>query len=114
MKAMPGVKIVDMGIRMGLNGVDNGALFFSNVRIPLVNMMNRYSDVSPDGKFTSETNHIPSRFFKVTERLLSGRLCIASLAMGATRSTLYIGIKYAMQRMGVGASGKSDTPIFDY
>lgn len=96
MKPMSGVTIVDMGLKMGLNGVDNGALFFDKVRVPRENMMNRYSDVDENGNFTSETSHIPSRFFKVTERLLSGRLCIASLAMGATRSSIYIGIKYAM------------------
>ncbi|TNV81297.1 hypothetical protein FGO68_gene5783 [Halteria grandinella] len=114
MDAMPGVRIVDMGIKMGLNGVDNGALFFKDVRVPREYLMNRYSDVSEGGVFKSETQNIPSRFFKVTERLLSGRLCIASLCMGATRACLYIGIKYAMQRLGVGASGLSDTPIYDY
>jgi acyl-CoA oxidase len=77
-------------------------------------MMNRYSDVDAEGNFKSETQNIPSRFFKVTERLLSGRLCIASLCMGATRATLYIAIKYAMQRLSIGPSGKSDTPIFQY
>ena len=61
--------------------------------------MNRYSDVDEKGTFTSETANIPSRFFKVTERLLSGRLCIASLCMGATRATLYIAMKYSMQRL---------------
>lgn len=110
----PGVRIVDMGVKMGQNGVDNGALFFDNVRIPRVNMMNKYSDVDEKGNFTSETDKIPSRFFKVTERLISGRLCIGSLCMGATRSCLYIGIKYAMQRLGVGPTGESDTPIFNY
>jgi len=35
-----------MGYKIGLNGVDNAALKFKNVRIPLENMMNRYSDVS--------------------------------------------------------------------
>jgi acyl-CoA oxidase len=55
MKPMPGVNIVDMGIKMGLNGVDNGALFFDKVRVPRVNMMNRYSDVDEKGNFTSET-----------------------------------------------------------
>lgn len=113
-KVMPGVKIVDMGVKMGLNGVDNGALFFNNVRIPREYMLNKYGDVDAEGNFKSETKNIPSRFFKVTERLVSGRLCIASLCMGATRSCLYIGIKYAMQRLGVGASGLSDTPIFNY
>jgi acyl-CoA oxidase len=89
-------------------------LFFDNVRIPRENMMNKYSDVQPDGTFTSETAHIPSRFFKVTERLVSGRLCIASMALGATRACLYIAIKYAMQRLGAGPTGLSDTPIFNY
>jgi len=55
MKPMPGVSIVDMGVKMGLNGVDNGALFFNQVRVPRVNMMNRYSDVDEKGNFTSET-----------------------------------------------------------
>lgn len=34
-----------MGFKMGLNGVDNAALKFHNVRVPRVNMMNRYCDV---------------------------------------------------------------------
>ena len=77
--------------------------------------MNRYADIDPNtGNFISDTPSIASRFFKVTERLLSGRLVIASLAMGATRAALYIAIKYARQRLGVGESGESDTPIFNY
>ena len=95
-QVMPGVKIVEMGLKLGLNGVDNGALFFNNVRIPRENMLNKYSDVDEKGTFHSGTKNIPSRFFKVTERLVSGRLCIASFAMGGTRACLYIGIKYAM------------------
>jgi acyl-CoA oxidase len=55
MKPMLGVSIVDMGIKMGLNGVDNGALMFKDVRIPREHMMNRYSDVDALGNFKSET-----------------------------------------------------------
>jgi acyl-CoA oxidase len=62
---MKGVTIVDMGMKMGLNGVDNGALFFDKVRVPRENLMNRYSDVDEKGNFTSETQNIPSRFFEV-------------------------------------------------
>ena len=50
----------------------------------------------------------------MTEKLLSGRLCIASMAVGASRSCLYIAITYAQQRMAVGPKGESDTPIFAY
>lgn len=55
MQPMKGVTIVDMGMKMGLNGVDNGTLFFDKVRVPRENLMNRYSDVDEKGNFTSET-----------------------------------------------------------
>jgi acyl-CoA oxidase len=42
-----------MGWRIGLNGVDNGALQFSNVSIPRENMMNKYCDVTEEGEFKS-------------------------------------------------------------
>ncbi len=42
-----------MGEKFGLNGVDNGRLKFDNVRIPRENMLNKFSEVDQDGKFTS-------------------------------------------------------------
>lgn len=45
MQPLPGVTINDMGVKFGLNGVDNAALKFSKVRIPRENMMNKYADV---------------------------------------------------------------------
>ena len=36
------------------------------------------------------------------------------MAVGASRSCLYIAITYAQQRMAVGPKGESDTPIFAY
>lgn len=49
-----GVSITDMGVKMGVNGVDNAALTFDNVRIPRENMMNRYTDVNEKGEFKTE------------------------------------------------------------
>ena len=46
LKLMPGVRVEDMGHKIGLNGVDNAKLFFDNVRVPRENLLNRYSDVS--------------------------------------------------------------------
>jgi acyl-CoA oxidase len=51
--------IVDMGMKFGLNGVDNAALKYNKVKIPLENMMNRYADVTPEGEFKSEVKGIP-------------------------------------------------------
>ena len=95
MQPLAGVTINDMGVKFGLNGVDNAALKFKSVRIPRENMMNKYADVDPAGNFHSDVKLIPQRFFKVTERLLSGRLCIAGMSLGAQKAALYIAIKYA-------------------
>ena len=53
MKILPNVLVEDMGHKMGLNGVDNAKLTFKNVRVPKDNLLNKYSDVSDDGKFHS-------------------------------------------------------------
>jgi len=46
MRPLPGVTVVDMGVKMGLNGVDNARLRFDNVRVPRLNLLNR--SVVPD------------------------------------------------------------------
>ena len=48
---LPGVSIRDMGIKFGVNGVDNAVLSFKDVRIPRINMMNKYNDVDKSGTF---------------------------------------------------------------
>ena len=85
---LKGLTITDMGHKMGLNGVDNAALTYNKVRIPREYMMNRYADVTPEGEFKSDVKLVPQRFFKVTERLLSGRICIAAMCIGAQKSCL--------------------------
>lgn len=62
----PNVEIHDMGYKMGLNGIDNAALKFHNVKIPRENLMNRYCDVSENGEFKHDVKGIQQRFFKVT------------------------------------------------
>ena len=51
--------INDMGVKMGLNGVDNAALKYNQVRIPRENMMNKYADVDEKGEFHSDVKFIP-------------------------------------------------------
>ena len=40
-----------MGIKMGLNGIDNAKISFDNVRVPRENLLNKESEVSMFTKF---------------------------------------------------------------
>jgi len=68
-----------MGHKMGLNGVDNAKLSFDNVRVPRENLLNRYSDVSPDGKFTSSIGGGRQRFLTVADQVRSNGLFVSPL-----------------------------------
>ena len=103
-----------MGAKIGVNGVDNAILRFTNVRIPRVNMLSKYCDVDANGNFQSKIKKPSARFFAVTERLLSGRVCIAAIALGGTRGCLYVAIKYSQQRKSIGPEGLSTVPIMHY
>ena len=95
MKPCKGVMIEDMGWKIGLNGIDNGRLSFKNVRIPREAMLNRQNDVTADGKFVSDIKKVSARFFKVADRLLSGRLCISAMSLGALKMVLFHAIRYS-------------------
>lgn len=103
-----------MGYKMGLNGIDNGRLIFTNVVVKREAMLNKLNDVTEQGKFVSDIKKPSNRFFKVADRLLSGRLCISAMNMAACKATIAGTVRYMQQRLGVGPSGESDFPIFNF
>ena len=118
MKVKDNVKIWDMGYKIGLNGIDNAALWFDNVRIPQDNLLDTISQITPEGEFVStiedKSVRKRKRFIKLADQLLSGRVCISSMCLGSTKMVLASTIKYAHSRLAVGKEGFSDMAIINY
>jgi acyl-CoA oxidase len=108
-----GVEIEDMGKKLGLNGLDNARLRFTHVKVPREAMLNRYSNVDAQGQFTSQISKKRDRFLKVADRLLSGRICIASMMNATFKLASYAGFKFSQSRLTSGPKGKVDTPLIE-
>jgi len=67
-----GVRIEDGGEKMGLNGVDNGTIYFDHVRVPREALLNQYGDVSADGRYSSPIEDADKRFFTMLSTLVQG------------------------------------------
>jgi acyl-CoA oxidase len=111
---LPGITIEDDGRKIGLNGVDNGRIAFDSVRIPLDNMLNRFGDVSADGKYTSDIPSAGRRFFTMIGTLVAGRISIAAASCSAAKLGLTIATRYASKRRQFGPEGGPEVPILTY
>ncbi|SEA50622.1 Acyl-coenzyme A oxidase [Flavobacterium gillisiae] len=111
---LKGVTIGDCGLKMGLNGVDNGTIRFENVVIPKENMLDRFASVTDKGEFESPIPSDNRRFFTMLGTLVGGRIGIPRSALAAAKSGLTIAIRYSDQRRQFGPEGGSEVPILNY
>ncbi|MEL4308571.1 acyl-CoA dehydrogenase family protein [Joostella sp. CR20] len=112
---MPGVRIEDNGYKLGLNGVDNGKIWFSNVAVPRENLLNRYGDIDENGNYTSPIENPNKRFFTMLGTLVGGRICVAKGALSGAKKALAIAVKYALQRRQFNSNEKvQEDLIMDY
>lgn len=112
--SVEGVTIKDCGRKMGLNGVDNGVIYFNNVVIPKENMLDRFASVATDGKFESPIASDNRRFFTMLGTLVGGRIGIPRAGLSAAKTGVTIAIKYSDRRLQFGPEGGAEIPILNY
>ena len=110
----PGVTIEDCAYKLGLNGVDNGRIWFNQVRVPRQNLLNRFGDIDEKGQYTSPIKKESKRFFTMLGTLVGGRVCVPRAGLSAAKTALTIAIRYALQRRQFGEKGKDEMLIMDY
>ncbi|MET4098443.1 acyl-CoA oxidase [Agrococcus sp. UYP10] len=112
---LPGIGGEDDGYKGGLNGIDNGRLHFTHVRVPRTNLLNRYGDVAADGTYSSPIQSPGRRFFTMLGTLVQGRVSLDGAAVIAQQAALAIAIRYGAERRQFNASSDvQEEVLLDY
>ncbi|CAL9767248.1 unnamed protein product [Musa acuminata subsp. burmannicoides] len=111
----PNVRIADCGHKIGLNGVDNGRIWFDNLRVPRENLLNSVADVLPDGQYVSSIKDKDKRFAAFMAPLTFGRVNIAATAVYISKVALAITVRYALTRRAFSISANGpEVLLLDY
>jgi len=112
---LPGVRVEDCGYKVGLNGVDNGRIWFDQVRVPRTNLLNKFGDIDAQGKYTSSISNPSKRFFTMLGALVIGRICVGLASISGAKKALTIATRYALKRRQFGPTDDvPETRIMDY
>lgn len=138
---LPGVTVGDLGEKIGLNGVDNGFVQFTNYILPRESLLNKMGDVTEDGRYVTPFKDPSKRFGKFNTHCLCpadwttcGRIdrsvtlilgaSLGALSLGRTNITamcsayltvaIVIAIRYSAARKQFGPSNKEEWPVIEY
>lgn len=111
---LPGIRIEDNGPKVGLNGVDNGRIWFDEVRVPRENLLDRFATVTEDGRYESPIDSAGRRFFTMLGTLVAGRISIAAASVSAAKVGLEVAVRYSADRRQFGPDDGPEVPILDY
>jgi len=109
-----GVGVEDCGDKLGLNGIDNGRLWFDQARIPRQNLLDRFAQVDADGTYSSPIASPTKRFFVMLGTLVGGRVSVALAGLSTSKSALAIAVRYGARRRQFGPEGAAETVLLDY
>jgi len=110
---MPGIRIGDCGWKMGLNGVDNGRLWFDQVRVPVDALLDRFATIDAAGAYVSPIASRDRRFFTMLGTLVGGRICVGAAGVSVAKSALAIAIRYSLARRQFGPE-TGELPLLRY
>jgi acyl-CoA oxidase len=111
---LPGVRIEDCGTKLGLDGVDNGRIWFDQVRVPRDALLDRYAQVTPEGEYTSTIENPTRRFFTMVGTLIQGRISVGGAAINASKVALTIAVRRGLVRRQFGPPGGEEAVLMDY
>ncbi|MEW5307894.1 MAG: hypothetical protein WDW38_007735 [Sanguina aurantia] len=111
---LPGVEIRDCGYKIGLNGVDNGAIRFTHVRVPRVNLLDRFASVDKSGKYSSPLTSQARRFAATLGELTGGRVGLTCGSVGVLKGAVTIAVRYCSQRQQFGPPDSPEVAVLDY
>src|SRR3954467_12222978 len=111
---LPGIRIEDCGAKVGLDGVDNGRIWFDQVRVPRDALLDRYASVDEDGVYTSPIESATKRFFTMLGTLIQGRVSVCGASIAATKVALAIAVRHAESRRQFGPPGGAEVVLMDY
>ncbi len=109
-----GVRIEDSGEKMGLNGVDNGRIWFDHVRVPRDALLDRYGGVNGAGVYESPIEKANKRFFTMLGALVQGRVCISGASVSGAKTALTIAVRHGLRRVQFGPPDEPEVPLLEY
>jgi acyl-CoA oxidase len=95
---LPGITLGDCGKKAGLDGIDNGFLIFKDVKVPLFNLLDRFSTVSEEGVFSSPFKNDEQRFTVQLGSLSGGRIVLSLGGIQVASLAMTIALRYAHVR----------------
>ncbi len=115
LQELPGIKVEDCGYKIGLNGVDNGRIWFNQVEVPVKNLLNKHGGIDENGIYFSSIEKPSKRFFTMLGALVGGRVSVAAGANSAAKKALNIAMNYALKRRQFTSIDENiETLILDY
>ncbi|KAG0245586.1 hypothetical protein B0O80DRAFT_384886 [Mortierella sp. GBAus27b] len=104
-RLLPGVTCGDIGHKYSRQGLDNGWIQFTAVRIPRDYMLMRWASLSPDGRFSPSPNPALSYATLIPERFT---------ILGMSQVILSLSLTIAVRYGAVRRQGNYDEQILDY